>query len=91
MRRHTSRYPTISFLTAGLAAVLGVLSVPHTGFGQGTGKVDQPVKAYNPYPPLPNSTPPTVLPPNLQSELLRVRAEVNTIEARYLRVLTNHR
>lgn len=72
---------TSSFVTAGLAALLGVLSVPHAAFPQA--KVDQPVPLYNPYPPLPNSIPPTVLPPNVQSELLRVRREVETIEARY--------
>ena len=72
---------TSSFVTAGLAALLGVLSVPHAAFAQA--KVDQPVPPYNPYPPLPNSIPPTVLPPNVQSELLRVRREVETIEARY--------
>ena len=78
MRAHIS-----TFVTAGLVAVLGILSVSSAAFGQGTGKVDQPVKAYNPYPPLPDSTPPTVLPPDLQSELLRVRREVQTIFGRY--------
>jgi cytochrome c peroxidase len=74
-------------MTAGLAAVLGVLSVPLAGFtearAQGTLPVDQPVPAYNPYPQLTNTTPPSVLPPNLQSELLRVRREIETIEGRY--------
>ena len=74
MRRYTSK-----FVTAGLAAVLGILSVPHAASAQ----VDQPVPPYNPYPPLPGSVPPTVLPPNLQSELLRVRREVQTIFGRY--------
>jgi cytochrome c peroxidase len=44
---------------------------------------DIPFPAYNPYPPLPGSTPPTILPPDLQPEIFRVRAEVQTIEARY--------
>jgi hypothetical protein len=50
---------------------------------QGSAKLDQPFPAYNPYPPLPGSVPPTVLPPDLQSELLRVRSEVQTIFGRY--------
>ena len=45
--------------------------------------MDQPFPAYNPYPPLPGSVPPTVLPPDLQSEILRVRREVQTIFGRY--------
>src|ERR1700732_2283608 len=44
---------------------------------------DPPSRPYNPYPPLPGSVPPTVLPPDLQSELLRVRREVQTIFGRY--------
>ena len=45
--------------------------------------MDQSFPAYNPYPPLPGSVPPTVLPPDLQSEILRVRREVQTIFNRY--------
>jgi hypothetical protein len=66
---------------------VGALSVPLAGSteaqAQGPAKVDQPFPAYNPYPPLPGSVPPTVLPPDLQSELLRVRREVQTIFDRY--------
>jgi cytochrome c peroxidase len=69
------------------------LSVSLAGFtgaqAQGTAPLDQPFPAYNPYPPLPNSTPPTVLPPDLQSELLRVRSEVETIYARYFNDFEN--
>ncbi|MFL5265665.1 MAG: cytochrome-c peroxidase [Stellaceae bacterium] len=80
--RHTS-----TFVKAAFAGVLGILSVPLAGFtealAQGPAKLDQPFPAYNPYPPLPGSVPPTVLPPDLQSELLRVRREVQTIFGRY--------
>ena len=82
MRRDKS-----TLVKAALATVLGILSVPLTGLtevrAQGAAKVDQPFPAYNPYPPLPGSVPPTVLPPDLQSELLRVRREVQTIFDRY--------
>jgi len=63
------------------ASIIGSLlaGVPDAAFAQ----VDQPFPPYNPYPPLPGSTPPTVLPPDLQSELLRVRREVQTIFGRY--------
>jgi cytochrome c peroxidase len=75
MRRHT-----IKFVTAGLAAVLGVASIALAGFtearAQGSAAVDQPFPAYNPYPP-------GILPSDIQSELLRVRREVETIFGRY--------
>src|SRR5438445_5408542 len=86
MRRHTSR-----LVTAGLAAALGILSVPHTGSAQlpfpppgpppGT---PSPFPPYNPYPPLPGFTPPSILPPNLDSEIARVQREVETVFGRYL-------
>jgi hypothetical protein len=44
MSRHTS-----AFVTAGLAAVLGILSVPDAIFAQA--EVDQPLPPYNPYQP----------------------------------------
>ena len=75
------RRNTFKFVTAGLVAVLGILGAPHAASAQA--QVDQPVPPYNPYPPLPGSTPPTVLPPDLQPELLRVRREVQTIFNRY--------
>jgi hypothetical protein len=78
MRRHTSR-----LVTAGLAAALGILSIPIAGVTGARAQVDQPVPPYNPYPPLPGSVPPTVLPPDLQTELFRVRREVQTIFDRY--------
>ena len=71
------RQSTSTFAAAGLAAVLGVLSGQHAASAQV--QVDQRVPPYNPYPPLPGSTPPTVLPPDLQRELLRVRREVQTM------------
>jgi cytochrome c peroxidase len=76
--RNTSR-----FLTAGLAAVLGILTTPHAASAQSQFQPDIPVPPYNPYPPLPGSTPPTVLPPDLQPEIYRVRREIQTIFGRY--------
>jgi cytochrome c peroxidase len=76
MRRDKS-----TLVKAAFATVLGILCVPHAASAQA--QVDQPVPPYNPYPPLPGSTPPTVLPPDLQPELLRVRREVQTIFDRY--------
>src|SRR5712691_11364102 len=66
------------FVNAAFATVLGVLSVPLTGFtkAQAQVAVDQPFPAYNPYPP-------GILPADLQPELLRVRREVETIFGRY--------
>ena len=80
MRRHTS-----TMIAAGLAAVLGILSVPHPASAQAPNlfQPDIPVPPYNPYPPLPGSVPPTVLPPDLQPEIYRVRREVQTIFGRY--------
>jgi cytochrome c peroxidase len=76
-----------TLVKAAFATVLGIVSVTLVAStearAQGTAKVDQPFPAYNPYPPLPGSVPPTVLPPDLQSELLRVRREVETIFGRY--------
>ena len=78
MRRTNSTLAKAAFAT-----VLGILSVPFVGSTEARAQVDQPFPPYNPYPPLPGSVPPTVLPPNLQSELLRVRGEVQTIFGRY--------
>jgi Di-haem cytochrome c peroxidase len=77
MRRHTSILATTAFAT-----VLGIMSVPPiAGFtearAQGTAPLDQPLPAYNPYPH-------NILPPDLQSELLRVRHEVANVFGRYL-------
>src|SRR4029077_12373757 len=68
-----------------LATLMGILSVPMAGIteAQAQAALDQPIAAYNPYPPLPGSVPPTVLPADLQSELIRVRQEVQTIFGRY--------
>jgi cytochrome c peroxidase len=76
MRRHTG-----TLVNAAFATVLGILSVPLAGStearAQGTAPLDQPLPAYNPYPH-------NILPPDLQSELLRVRHEVANIFGRYL-------
>ena len=76
----------ISILVAtSLVAVLGIVSVPLAGFTEARAQqVDQPLPAYNPYPP-------GILPADLEPELLRVRREVQTIFQRYaaeLRALT---
>ena len=90
MRRHTSK-----FVTAGLTAAVGILSVPQTASAQTPNPAQmtpaqllQPdipfnVTPYNPYPQLPGFTPPSILPPDLQPEIYRVRAEVQTIFGRY--------
>src|ERR1700724_1828736 len=77
MHRHTSR-----LVTTGLAAVLGVLSVPHAVSAQAITATPNP-PPYNPYPPLPGFTPPSILPPDINSEIARVQSEVNTIFDRY--------
>ena len=78
MRRDTS-----TLVKAAFATVLGILSVPLAGLTEARAQVDQPFPAYNPYPALPGSIPPSILPPDLQPELLRVRREVQTIFDRY--------
>src|SRR5438132_8243290 len=78
MRRDTG-----TLVKAAFATVLGILSVPLAGFTEARAQVDQPFPAYNPYPALPGSVPPTVLPPDLQPEIYRVRREVQTIFDRY--------
>ena len=70
---------TRTLVRAAFATVLGVLSVPLAGSTEARAQLDQPFPAYNPYPPLPGSVPPTVLPPDLQSEINRVRREIQTI------------
>src|ERR1700739_4950060 len=75
MRRHISKLATV-----GLAAVLGVLSIPYAASAQ---TLPSPNPPYNPYPALPGFTPPSILPPDINQEIARVRREVNTIFARY--------
>jgi len=77
------RQDTATLVKAAFATVLGILSVPLAGSTDARAQVDQPFPPYNPYPPLPGSVPPTVLPPDLQSELFRVRREVETVYDRY--------
>jgi len=71
---------TSVFATTALATMLGIVSLPLVAStearAQGSAAVDQPFPAYNPYPP-------GILPADLQSELLRVRREVQTIFGRY--------
>src|ERR1700730_10610804 len=71
MGRHTSMLATTAFAT-----VLGILSVPLAGFTEARAQVDQPFPPYTPYPS-------GILPADVQSELLRVRREVQTIFDRY--------
>src|SRR6201993_4767058 len=78
MHRHTGALVKAAFATA-----LGILSIPLVASTEARAQVDQPFPPYNPYPPLPGSVPPTVLPLDLQPELLRVRREVQTIFGRY--------
>jgi hypothetical protein len=59
---------------AGLAAVPGILGIPHTVSAQDARP--KPVPPYNPYPP-------GILPPGLDSEIARVQREVQTIYNRY--------
>src|SRR5712671_4172841 len=55
MRRHIS-----ILVTTSLVAVLGIVSVPLAGFTEARAqRVDQPLPAYNPYPP-------GILPPDLE-------------------------
>jgi hypothetical protein len=65
MRRRSSIFTKTAFAT-----VLGILSIPLVGPTEARAQLDQPFPAYKPYPPLPGSVPPSVLPPDLQSELL---------------------
>jgi hypothetical protein len=53
MRRYTS-----AFITAGLAALLEIVGVPHTASAQtNLFQPDIPIPPYNPYPALPGFTP----------------------------------
>jgi cytochrome c peroxidase len=75
-----------TLVKAAFAAALGILCAPHPASAQSfLFQPDLPpgIPAYNPYPALPGSTPPTILPPDLQPEIFRVRAEVQTIFDRY--------
>ena len=74
MRQHIR-----ALVRAAFATVMGVLSVPLAGSTEARAQpVDLPanVPAYNPYPS-------GILPANLQSELNRVKREVETIFGRY--------
>jgi cytochrome c peroxidase len=73
------------------ASIIGSLlaGVPYAASAQSQFQPDIPVPPYNPYPPLPGSTPPTVLPPDLQPEIYRVRREVQTIFGRYFQEWQN--
>jgi cytochrome c peroxidase len=64
------RQPRSAFVSAGLAAVLGMFSVPDASSAQG--HPDQPFAPYNPYPP-------GILPTDLDSEIARVQRETQFI------------
>ena len=68
------RRPMRTLARAVLATVLGMLSVP---FAVSTGAYTQTLPTYNPY------TPPSILPADMNSEISRVRREVQTIFGRY--------
>jgi cytochrome c peroxidase len=79
MRRATRKLAKAAFAT-----VLGVLAVPHAASAQSDlSQPDIPVPAYNPYPALPGYTPPSILPPDIQPEIYRVRQEVQSIFSSY--------
>jgi cytochrome c peroxidase len=79
MRRATRKLVNTAFAT-----VLGVLSVPLAASAQSDlSQPDIPVPAYNPYPALPGYTPPSILPPDIQPEIYRVRQEVQSIFSSY--------
>src|SRR3984893_9767673 len=70
------RRDTRTLVKAAFATVLGILSVPLAGSTEAQAQLDQPFPAYNPYPT-------GILPNDLQSELLRVRREIETVFGRY--------
>jgi cytochrome c peroxidase len=71
-------------VTAAFATVLGVVSVPLAASAQSDlSQPDIPIPPYNPYPALPGYTPPSILPPDIQPEIYRVRFEVESIFASY--------
>jgi cytochrome c peroxidase len=74
-----------TLVKAAFAAVLGlgISAVPHPASAQFLFQPDIPVPPYNPYPALPGFTPPSILPPDLQPEIYRVRFEVESIFSRY--------
>jgi cytochrome c peroxidase len=77
------RRDTQTLVKAAFATVLGISSVPHPASAQAQFQPDIPVLPYNPYPALPGFTPPSILPPDIQPEIYRVRFEVESIFARY--------
>src|SRR2546428_14182856 len=68
------RRDTRTLVRAAFATVLGVLSVPLAGSTEGRAQIPP---NYNPYPS-------GILPANLDSEISRVRREIQTIFGRYL-------
>ena len=69
-----------TLVKAAFATVLAVLSLPVAASAQDAPTMPPP---YNPYPPLPGYYPPSILPPNLNSELVRVEREVKYIFNQY--------
>src|ERR1700746_1512191 len=75
---------TSTAIAAGLAAALGRLSIPAMASAQSNlFQPDIPVPPYNPYPTLSGTTPPSILAPDLQPEIYRVRRAGQTISDRY--------
>ena len=62
---------------------LGISTIPNPAPAQAQFEPDIPVLPYNPYPALPGFTPPSILPPDIQPEIYRVRFEVESIFSRY--------
>src|ERR1700759_1196591 len=80
MRRDSGTLVKAAFATV---LGLGISTVPNPASAQFLFQPDIPVPPYNPYPALPGFTPPSILPPDLQPEIYRVRQEVQTIFGRY--------
>jgi cytochrome c peroxidase len=74
---------TRKFVNTAFATALGILCVPQPASAQVDFQPDIPFPPYNPYPALPGFTPPSILPPDIQPEIYRVRREVNFIFGRY--------
>jgi len=72
-----------TFVKAAFATALGILCVPQPASAQFLFQPDIPVPPYNPYPALPGFTPPSILPPDIQPEIYRIRFEVESVFARY--------
>ena len=62
-----------TLVRAAFATMLGILCVPHPAPAQSLfSRRIYLSLSYNPYPPLPGFTPPSILPPDLQPEIYRI-------------------